>query len=110
MNLCSQTPAPTLTYLSRNTISIFCVCFTLLHLIFIATLANELSAVTELSWCCVTGCDDGRPSGWRGAALHIGRGASDGQTKITGGSGSLEKLSNLPRVTELVKGKGGIGN
>jgi len=58
----------------------------------------------------VTGYDAWRPSWCGGAAPHIGRGASDGQTKVTRGSGSLERLSDLPKGTQLMNGKGGIWN
>lgn len=77
-----------------------------LILILTATLASEVHASCELSLCLVIRCDE-CPGCCGGPALHIERGASDGQTKITRARRSSERLSDLCKVAQ-VNGKGGI--
>lgn len=65
-------------------------------------------------WAVFVSCDwlltvMGAQSVWRGSSSHSS-GAREGPTKITWGSGRLERLANLPEGTQLVNGKGGICN
>lgn len=78
-------------------------------ILILITLANEACPITELSLCCVLDCDDGCPNCCgKGSPSHMKGRRWTNKNHMR--KQKFREVSNLPKATHLVTGKGGMWN